>query len=151
MAIQIQLRKGTATEHDTFTGADGEVTVDTTNKTLRVHDGSTVGGTILTTLTANRDFGVGQSWQNVTASRASGTTYVNTTGKPISVVISGYPTGLSERLVLIIGGIIVWDQNVYDENGYTNVVVSGVVPPNYAYAVNAGGHNTTISRWVELR
>ena len=44
MAIQIQLRQGTTTEHNTFTGAVGEVTVDTTNKTLRVHDGVTVGG-----------------------------------------------------------------------------------------------------------
>ena len=51
MAKQLQLRKGTATEHNTFTGADGEVTVDTTNKTLRVHDGSTVGGTRLATFT----------------------------------------------------------------------------------------------------
>ena len=51
MAIQLQLRKGTATEHNTFTGANGEVTVDTTNKTLRVHDGVTVGGTILATIT----------------------------------------------------------------------------------------------------
>lgn len=47
MAKQLQLRKGTATEHDTFTGANGEVTVDTTNKTLRVHDGSTVGGHVV--------------------------------------------------------------------------------------------------------
>ena len=51
MAIQLQLRKGTATEHNTFTGANGEVTVDTTNKTLRVHDGVTVGGTRLATIT----------------------------------------------------------------------------------------------------
>ena len=47
MAIQIQLRQGTTTEHATFTGAVGEVTVDTTNKTLRVHDGSTVGGHVV--------------------------------------------------------------------------------------------------------
>ena len=51
MAKQLQLRSGTATEHNNFTGANGEVTVDTTNKTLRVHDGSTVGGTRLATLT----------------------------------------------------------------------------------------------------
>ena len=51
MAKQLQLRKGTAAEHSTFTGANGEVTVDTTNKTLRVHDGTTVGGTILATVT----------------------------------------------------------------------------------------------------
>ena len=48
MAIQIQLRQGSASEHSTFTGAVGEVTVDTTNKTLRVHDGATAGGFPLT-------------------------------------------------------------------------------------------------------
>lgn len=47
MARQIQLRRGTAIQHTTFTGANGEVTVDTTNKTLRVHDGTTPGGTPL--------------------------------------------------------------------------------------------------------
>lgn len=47
MSKRIQLRRGTSTEHNTFTGANGEVTVDTTNKTLRVHDGTTVGGTAL--------------------------------------------------------------------------------------------------------
>jgi len=44
MATQIQLRRGTLEEHESFTGAVGEVTVDTTNNRLRVHDGSTVGG-----------------------------------------------------------------------------------------------------------
>ena len=44
MSRQIQIRRGTATEHSTFTGALGEVTMDTTNKTLRVHDGQTAGG-----------------------------------------------------------------------------------------------------------
>jgi hypothetical protein len=51
MAVQIQLRRGTASESDSFTGAIGEVTVDTTNKTLRVHDGATVGGYKVVTLT----------------------------------------------------------------------------------------------------
>ena len=44
MAIQIQLRQGTTTEHNTFTGAVGEVTVDTTKDVPVVHDGDTVGG-----------------------------------------------------------------------------------------------------------
>lgn len=47
MARQIQFRRGTADEHANFTGAEGEITVDTTNKTLRVHDGVTAGGTML--------------------------------------------------------------------------------------------------------
>jgi len=45
MAKQVQFRRGTAAENDAFTGAVGEITVDTTNKQLRVHDGSTAGGT----------------------------------------------------------------------------------------------------------
>ena len=44
MAIQIQLRRGTAGQHTTFTGVIAELTVDTTNNALRLHDGSTAGG-----------------------------------------------------------------------------------------------------------
>jgi len=44
MSRQIQIRRGTAAEHENFTGAPGEVTMDTDAKTLRVHDGQTVGG-----------------------------------------------------------------------------------------------------------
>jgi len=44
MAIQLQLRRGTEAENNTFMGAAGEVTVDTTNDTLRLHDGETLGG-----------------------------------------------------------------------------------------------------------
>jgi hypothetical protein len=44
MAARVKLRRGTAAQHNTFTGAEAEVTVDTTNWSLRVHDGSTSGG-----------------------------------------------------------------------------------------------------------
>ena len=44
MAIEIQSRQGTTTEHNSFTGAVGEVTVDTTKDVVVVHDGVTVGG-----------------------------------------------------------------------------------------------------------
>jgi len=47
MARCIRLRRGTAPQHETFTGAMGEITVDTTNNTIRVHDGQTLGGTAL--------------------------------------------------------------------------------------------------------
>lgn len=47
MSKQIQIRRGTATENNNFTGAIGEITMDTTNNTLRVHDGTTAGGTTL--------------------------------------------------------------------------------------------------------
>ena len=44
MAKRVQRRRGTTSEHSGFTGAEGEVTVDTTIDTLVVHDGSTPGG-----------------------------------------------------------------------------------------------------------
>lgn len=44
MSRQIQIRRGTTSEHSNFTGAIGEITMDTTTNTLRVHDGATTGG-----------------------------------------------------------------------------------------------------------
>lgn len=44
MSRQIQIRRGSAAEHENFIGAIGEITMDTTNKILRVHDGETLGG-----------------------------------------------------------------------------------------------------------
>lgn len=47
MTTQVQLRRGTTAQNDSFTGAQGEVTVDITLNQLRVHDGSTPGGTVV--------------------------------------------------------------------------------------------------------
>lgn len=44
MAIQVQYRRGSTSENNAFTGALAEITVDTTNSTLRVHNGATAGG-----------------------------------------------------------------------------------------------------------
>ena len=44
MAKLLKLRRGTTSQHGSFTGAEGEVTVDTDKDTLVVHDGSTQGG-----------------------------------------------------------------------------------------------------------
>lgn len=49
MSKQLKLRRGTTAQHSTFTGAEGEVTVDTTKDTLVVHDGTTAGGKPLLT------------------------------------------------------------------------------------------------------
>jgi|TARA_B100000035_G_scaffold295247_1_gene286171 RNase P/RNase MRP subunit p29 len=44
MTTQVQFRRGTTLQHETFTGAEGEITVDTDKNTLVVHDGSLAGG-----------------------------------------------------------------------------------------------------------
>lgn len=61
MSTQVQLRRGTSTECDAFTGVVGEAFYDTTNKRLRMSDGSTAGGTALAKLSdvgvADGDYG----------------------------------------------------------------------------------------------
>jgi len=52
MTKQVQIRRGTTTQHSVFTGALAEITYDTDKKTLIAHDGSTVGGVEL----ARKDF-----------------------------------------------------------------------------------------------
>lgn len=47
MAIQVQIRRGTTSENNAFTGASGEITCDTEAHTLRIHDGTTAGGFIV--------------------------------------------------------------------------------------------------------
>ena len=44
MAKLLKLRRGTTSQHSSFTGAEGEVTVDTDKESLVVHNGSTAGG-----------------------------------------------------------------------------------------------------------
>jgi hypothetical protein len=43
-AVQVQYRRGSATQVASFTGAQGEMVVDTTNNRIVVQDGSTAGG-----------------------------------------------------------------------------------------------------------
>ena len=44
MTRVLQIRRGTTQQNDNFTGMIGEITMDTDEKTLRVHDGETLGG-----------------------------------------------------------------------------------------------------------
>ena len=54
MPSVLQFRRGTTTQNNAFTGALGELTVDTTLDTLVVHDGSTAGGHTLVSDTATQ-------------------------------------------------------------------------------------------------
>ena len=52
MATQLQLRRGTETEINNFTGADGELVYNKSAKSLHVHDGTKKGGWMIDTLVA---------------------------------------------------------------------------------------------------
>ena len=59
MATQLQIRRGTSSQVAAFTGAEGELVVNTTNDSVHVNDGSTAGGFEL----ARVD---GSNWANIT-------------------------------------------------------------------------------------
>ena len=44
MSKSVRIRRGTTIDHQQFAGAEGEITVDTTLDTIRVHDGVKLGG-----------------------------------------------------------------------------------------------------------
>ncbi|MDB4351136.1 hypothetical protein OAA34_00320 [bacterium] len=47
MATTVQFKRGSTANNDSFTGLVGEISIDTTLGTIRVHDGSTAGGSEL--------------------------------------------------------------------------------------------------------
>ena len=188
MSKRIQLRRGTTAQTNAFTGAVGEVTVDTDKDVLVVHDGATAGGSPVATR-ANADgtislikkdgtsagtinatglfnntltstntnqaltaaqgkvlkdladtkqasstaFGVGQTWQDVTASRVLGTTYTNSTNKDIWVSVSvGLTAGAT--MAAYVSGYQVC--NGFAQNNSSQAWAGLLVPPNGTYSVS---------------
>lgn len=109
-------------------------------------------GTTAGTVAAGNDarfglmIGVGQSWVNVTSSRASKTTYTNDTGKPIMVVVSA--NGSLADANFIVDGVAVALIG-YHPSATIVRPVSAIVPAGSTYRVS----NTIGSpyMWSELR
>ena len=56
MPTILQFRRGTSAQNNNYAGSAGEITIDSDLNTIRVHDGSTAGGTALATLSATQTF-----------------------------------------------------------------------------------------------
>lgn len=102
---------------------------------------STIQGTGGEAVNDMSSLGYGQTWQDVTTSRTLGTTYTNSTGKPIMVSVC-YQTG---NCVIVVGGITISDTSAANNN--TKTQNSFVVPPSTTYVVTAG----SLTVWAELR
>ena len=101
---------------------------------------STIQGCGGQALASMSSLGYGQTWQDVTGSRVAGTTYYNTTGKPIQVAIEQASTSPS---TITCGGVVIADASA--ANGG---VVSFTVPPGVSYVRSVGG---SFNLWTELR
>jgi hypothetical protein len=101
MSTQVQFRRGTTTQNNAFTGAQGELSVDTDLKTIRLHDGTTAGGgsTMLNNVSAqtalNKTFSTGSVWQG----NAVGLAYGGT-GSALTAAAGAVPYSTSSGLAL---------------------------------------------------
>ena len=98
--------------------------------------------------------GLSQTWQNVSASRSTGTTYYNTTGKPIyiSVQINTNAAGLAYAYF----NINSVDLGYFGQgsSGSPNTLYGSfctqIIPAGATYKFTITG-NATLAQWFELR
>lgn len=137
------------------TGTDtlvGKATTDTlSNKTLVAPAlGIPVSGDLTnctgTSTALNAGIGVGQTWQDVLASRAAGTTYTNSTGKPIFVLIT-----CSSGTTTITGTVngLTFTSGIGSGAYYNASTIYLIVPNGSTYKTNSFGAGS--QSWFELR
>lgn len=88
-------------------------------------------------------FGVGQTWQNLTGSRALGTTYTNSTNKSIVAYICGYVGAGATQSGTINGNVV---QRFSGFSSGLTSTVTLVIPVGGTYSANGA-----IESWWELR
>lgn len=139
-AVRGTLGLGTASVEDVGTAAGDLVQLDGSAR-LPAVDGS-----LLTNIPA---IGVGQTWQDVTGSRAASTSYQNTTGRPIEVAIVAVSTQAAGRDVEISDDDATWIRVGYcTGSAGGQAPTSFIVPDNWYYRINGAVASLT---WAELR
>ena len=95
----------------------------------------------------NAGIGVNQSWQS--PARAVGTTYTNSTGKPITVAITVTCTNALTAQGLIINSATIYAGSVNVVNAATGF--SLIVPDGATYVTTTNAGTLTLVSWAELR
>lgn len=105
------------------------------------------GGNALDSL---QSIGYGQTWKNFTVGtqRVVGTTYYNTTGRPIMVSANGVSTIAGWNFGWTVAGVVVGNGGM-QSNGGAYMTQSTIIPPGASYVLTQSG--TTINNWQELR
>jgi hypothetical protein len=93
-------------------------------------------------------FGIGQSWQNVSASRAYATTYTNSTARPIMLAsAASLPTGAT--MTITVGAVpTAFIQGTSATATYSCLYT--IVPAAATYIITTTG-TVTPGVWAELR
>jgi len=89
--------------------------------------------------------GVGQTWQNVTSSRALGSIYTNSSGRVITACINTYGLGQSQYSI---DGVVI---GIDGENGGYNQFVTLIIPAGSTYKAEVTSGVQLLGNWFELR
>lgn len=112
-------------------------------------------GNAASATTDNQHLGIGQTWQNMTASRVSGTTYTNTTTRPIMVKVSFYRGDNTNGYVTVtsvVGGVTIDFVKLFFSIENNTVNTTFIVPPGATYSVTCDFSPMSDQRiWAELR
>jgi len=137
MATQVQFRRGSTAQNDVFTGAVGEISVDTDLDIIRVHDGSTPGGfsmvgvtntQTLTNKTLSNSAITGNGVINITAAITS---TANITGGNIlsNGIMSVNSSNAAQAITNAAGNGV---GNIGSATGYFNTIFAKATSAQYA-------------------
>ena len=126
-----------------LTALGGAALAGSTTQTFNVANATSANNAV----NYSQAFGVGQTFTNETGSRVSGTTYTNSSGRPIIVYVSATSTATAAALFGVVSSISCL--YVYQPNSGSGLAGSLVVPSGATYSVTAG--SATINNWYELR
>ena len=132
MSTQVQYRRGTGSQNNAFTGALGEITVDTTNWTLRVHDGVTAGGggNLATVAYVNAQIG---SLSADSISNGTSNVKVISSGGNVNVTVGSTTRGAFSSSGLTLTGDLNLSGNITDTGAFSLITGS-----NGNLTLNAG-------------
>lgn len=122
MSTQVQFRRGTSGQNDAFTGAIGEISVNTTDYTLRVHDGVTAGGFALIGISTTQTLSNKTLASPTITGNVTGAANIAHTG---TISASGNVTGGN----VITGGLITATGNITSTANVAggNIVTAGLI------------------------
>lgn len=102
-------------------------------------------------LTDMPDIGVGQTWQDMTASRLYDTVYTNSTGKPIQLGITISPSSGSFFADVFINGVNIARVEKPGTTGQTiSIPINYIIPNGTTYRITYSG-TISSTKWFELR
>lgn len=117
----------------------------------KVQDGVVTNDDLVGGITSNKltgdaiPLGVGQTWQNVSASRALAATYTNNTGRPIQVSVVVFAATGTYSTLSVDGVVIASGGNSVSTGSRHSI--SAVIPPDSTYTLTG----SSFVYWAELR